>query len=66
MKLFSPAGKDKYTDAWERFPVQATDNWDFQKDMTQNECEKKLEGEYSTLTVDIESFWMDSEHWPLN
>ena len=45
MKLFSTAGGDKYTDAWERFPVQATDDWDFQKDMTENECEEKLKGE---------------------
>ena len=45
MKLFSTAGGDKYTDAWERFPVQATDDWDFQKDMTINECEEKLKGE---------------------
>lgn len=42
LKLFSTAGGDKYTDAWERFPVQATDDWDFQKDMTENECEEKL------------------------
>ena len=45
LKLFSTAGNDKYTDAWERFPVQATDDWDFQKDMSENECNKKLEGE---------------------
>ena len=39
------AGNEKYTDAWERFPVQATEDWAFQKDMTEIECEEKLKGE---------------------